>query len=159
VYRVITIQQPWAWGIVNGWKDCENRSWYHAYRGPIWIHAGKSREGLEYTTPEDWESEGSKYLFPGLPPYTELTFGAIVGEAEILDCVPPEQARAKKKSIHYHGPWCFTLGAFRRLKTPIPWVGQLGICRCDLEPSDDLFHPYEPERIQSKPRKKRGKPT
>ena len=25
--RVISIRQPWAWLIVNGYKDVENRTW------------------------------------------------------------------------------------------------------------------------------------
>jgi hypothetical protein len=38
----LSIRQPWAWLIVNGFKDLENRSWSTAFRGPVWIHAGKA---------------------------------------------------------------------------------------------------------------------
>lgn len=40
--RAITVRQPWAWAIVHGGKDVENRSRNIAgsYRGPVAIHAG-----------------------------------------------------------------------------------------------------------------------
>ena len=40
--RVITVRQPWAWAIIYGGKDVENRSRNiaGAYRGPVAIHAG-----------------------------------------------------------------------------------------------------------------------
>ena len=39
--RVITVRQPWAWAIVHGGKDVENRTRNIAgsYRGPVAIHA------------------------------------------------------------------------------------------------------------------------
>lgn len=38
--RVLTVQQPWAWAIVHGGKDIENRTQLWKYRGPLAIHAG-----------------------------------------------------------------------------------------------------------------------
>lgn len=38
--KALSIKQPWAWAIVSGLKDIENRSWQTPYRGPILIHAG-----------------------------------------------------------------------------------------------------------------------
>ena len=40
--KAISIRQPWAWLIVHGYKDVENRTWATKYRGPILIHAGKT---------------------------------------------------------------------------------------------------------------------
>ena len=37
--KVIVIRQPWAWLIVNGFKDVENRSWNTRYRGTLLIQA------------------------------------------------------------------------------------------------------------------------
>ena len=39
--RALTIHQPWATLIAEGYKDVENRVWTTAYRGPLLIHAGK----------------------------------------------------------------------------------------------------------------------
>lgn len=38
--RALTVQQPWAWAIVHGGKDVENRTQAWGYRGPLAIHAG-----------------------------------------------------------------------------------------------------------------------
>jgi hypothetical protein len=38
--KALTVQQPWAWAIVQGGKDVENRTQAWGYRGPLAIHAG-----------------------------------------------------------------------------------------------------------------------
>ncbi len=38
----LSLRQPWAWLVVSGHKDVENRVWRAAYRGPLLIHAGKA---------------------------------------------------------------------------------------------------------------------
>ena len=47
--KAISIRQPWAWLIVNGYKDVENRIWATSLRGRVLIHAGASKSD---TTPE-----------------------------------------------------------------------------------------------------------
>ncbi len=39
--KVITLKQPWATLIAEGYKKYEFRSWKTNYRGEIYIHAGK----------------------------------------------------------------------------------------------------------------------
>ncbi len=41
--KALSIRQPWAWLIVNGYKDIENRSWNTKFRGPVLIHASSKR--------------------------------------------------------------------------------------------------------------------
>ncbi len=43
--KALSIMQPWAWLIVNGHKDIENRNWPTRFRGPVYIHAGKKIDG------------------------------------------------------------------------------------------------------------------
>ncbi len=45
--RAITVRQPWAWAIIHGGKDIENRSRNIAgsYRGPVAIHAALNVDG------------------------------------------------------------------------------------------------------------------
>ena len=45
--KVITIRQPWATLITEGYKKYEFRSWQTHYRGEVLIHAG-SRIEKEY---------------------------------------------------------------------------------------------------------------
>ena len=45
--RGLTIRQPWAWAIVHGGKDVENRSRsLGPYRGLVAIHAGLEKADL-----------------------------------------------------------------------------------------------------------------
>ncbi|WP_229215634.1 ASCH domain-containing protein [Duganella sp. CY15W] len=39
--KALSIRQPWAWLIVNGYKDIENRSWSTNVRGKVLVHASK----------------------------------------------------------------------------------------------------------------------
>jgi hypothetical protein len=43
IIKVIVVRQPWAWLIVQGFKDIENRSWNTRYRGPLLIQASAGR--------------------------------------------------------------------------------------------------------------------
>lgn len=49
--KALSIRQPWAWLIANGYKDIENRSWRTNYRGPVLIHASAAMP-----TWSDWVS-------------------------------------------------------------------------------------------------------
>lgn len=46
--KALSIRQPWAWLIVNGFKDIENRSWDTKYRGLVLIHASKGMTKDQY---------------------------------------------------------------------------------------------------------------
>jgi ASCH domain len=47
-----SIRQRWAWLIVNGHKDIENRAWPTKFRGRVLIHASKgmTRGGASMTS-------------------------------------------------------------------------------------------------------------
>ncbi len=53
--RVLTVRQPWAWAIIHGGKDVENRSRNIAgsYRGPVAIHVAKQHADLPNGMPRD----------------------------------------------------------------------------------------------------------
>ncbi len=76
----LSIRQPWAWLIVNGYKDVENRNWSTEFRGKFLIHAGWTfdREGYNLAV---------KNLDIDLPGSDDFERGGIVGVAEIYDCV------------------------------------------------------------------------
>ena len=71
--KVLTIKEPWASLIINGYKKYEFRSWKTNYRGKILIHAGLSLEKDMLERFKDYNLECSK--------------GAIIGEAELVDCI------------------------------------------------------------------------
>lgn len=119
--RALSIRQPWAWLIVNGYKDVENREWATRIRGRVLIHAGKTLDRHGY----DWV----RLNFPAipLPRAGELECGGIVGEARVTGCVEDSD------SPWFFGPYGFTLADARTLPFR-PYSGRLG------------FFAVEPER-------------
>jgi hypothetical protein len=51
--KALSIRQPWAFLIVNGFKPLENRTWKTQTRGEILIHASKSFDKAGYTWVRD----------------------------------------------------------------------------------------------------------
>lgn len=118
--KALSIRHPWAWLIVHGFKDVENRSWATKVRGQILVHAGKAfdKEGYGWVRRE----------FPQIPLPTpsEFEFGGIVGCADLVDCVPPDSdITGRIASPWYFGQHGFLLANAR----PLPFVaitGRLG---------------------------------
>lgn len=86
--KAISIMQPWAWLIVNGHKEIENRDWRSQFRGPVAIHAGKKYDDSALTSilRGFHPVVGGKRDF-GLHNEAGRETGGIVGVAEIVDCV------------------------------------------------------------------------
>lgn len=117
---VLSIRQPWAWLIVNGHKDIENRTWKTHFRGKVLVHAGKKWD--ENVTLAD-----IKAMY-GVEVPRRLKTGGIVGMVEITDCV------TKSKSPWFFGPYGFTL----KDAEPLPFrpcKGKMGFFRLE-EPHD-----------------------
>jgi hypothetical protein len=110
----LSIRQPWAWLIVNGYKDIENRSWPTPFRGRVLIHAGKKHDGK----PDDWD-------WPHISRPAAFDYGGIVGVAEIHGCVS-----------HSASPWFFgDFGFLIRNAKPLPFTpyrGRLGFFEVEL---------------------------
>lgn len=70
--KVITIKQPYASLIVNGYKRFEFRSWNTNFRGKILIHAGLSVDKEAYEKVKNLPIEFEK--------------GCIIGSLNIVDC-------------------------------------------------------------------------
>lgn len=109
--KALSIQQPWAWLIVNGHKNVENRDWPTRVRGRVLIHAGKKidADGVAFV----------RYRFPHIELPGTFDTGGIVGEATITDCV------RQSGSEWFFGAYGFVLSDAR----PLPFRsvrGQLG---------------------------------
>lgn len=99
-----SIPQPWAWLVVHGFRDCENRSWKPLnsdidFRGAFLVHTGKrfDREGWEFV----------RDTYPDVPMPAALAFdqnrGGIVGRAVITDVVLEHSSR------WFRGPYAFLI--------------------------------------------------
>jgi hypothetical protein len=93
--KALSIRQPWAWLIINGGKDIENRTWRTTHRGPFWVHAALKPDRAAWET----MTEAGIYI----PPMDQLKYGGIIGRAEIVDCV------TKSDSPWFIGPIGFVL--------------------------------------------------
>ncbi|MBA1184529.1 ASCH domain-containing protein [Pseudomonas stutzeri] len=125
--KALSIRQPWAWLIVNGHKDIENRSWPTSYRGPMLIHAAKGMTRAEY---EDAESLCRK-LNVQLPPFNALERGGIVGLATITGCTDDSS------SPWFFGKFGFELSDAKPLPFFMPYKGQLGFFNVECL---EVFH-------------------
>lgn len=118
--KALSIQQPWAWLIVNGFKPVENRTWRTDYRGPLLIHAGKKvdEDGIW------WVRDG----FPEIQLPQRYDLGGIVGQVELTACVS-DRARellGMKDRPWFFGPYGFLFSRPRALPFR-PLRGQLGM--------------------------------
>lgn len=119
--KALSIRQPWAWLIVHGHKDIENRTWPTRFRGPVLIHASKGMTMAEHRGVQDYMAEISMgYL--KVPAAEDLERGGIIGVAEITACVPPERRTSR---WHMDGCQGFALRAAQPLPFT-PLAGRLG---------------------------------
>ena len=117
--KVLTIKQPWASLIVNDIKHYEFRSWKTNYRGKIYIHAGLSTDLNELKKYEEYN--------------LEYINGAIIGEAEIIDCILVDDEFKNKilkenKKVYQNGSgYAFVLINIKKYEKPIYCKGKLGL--------------------------------
>ena len=75
----LSIRQPWAWLILNGGKDIENRSWPTKVRGRVLVHASIGMPRYEYLEAIDFIVDSGMPPLPfDLPAYEHLQRGGIV---------------------------------------------------------------------------------
>lgn len=90
----LSIRQPWAWLIVSGHKDIENRSWATTRRGEILIHAGAQldRAAHDALVAGRHPVTGRPSKLGLLYPANRIELGGIVGMAEIVGCVASSES-------------------------------------------------------------------
>lgn len=107
----LSVRQPWAWAIIYGGKDIENRSWRAGnpglrFRGRICVHAAAGMTRDEYEDAADFMA----HLGVACPKPADLLRGGIVGTATVADIVSASES-----------PWFF---------------GPKGLRLADAQPSD-----------------------
>lgn len=140
--KAISIHQPWAHAILHLGKCVENRTWPTRHRGPLLIHASKSRASYDAQAERDWK----RLYGVELPPWEGLVTGALVGVVELVACLPLatwKAWRANGCDVATHdaamlspwacGPWCWVLAEPRVLDKPVPWKGQQNLFEVETE--------------------------
>lgn len=135
--RILTVRQPWAWAIIHGGKDVENRVSNLAgdYRGPVLIHVAKAYA-------KGWESDALAQLMnqhEGVheePQPWHDHFGEIIGVVDLVDVHRSGMECAHGVACHEYdlcSPWAeaythhLSLANPRALDEPIPYKGALGL--------------------------------
>ena len=144
--RALTVRQPWAWAIIHGGKDVENRSRsLGPYRGLVAIHAGLT---------DDSDTDPSVFdLFARLVPAWDApptngdpwqhrpdgVRGAIIGVVDLLDVHLGSERTYRGAGVTMlcstwarinpdgTDAWHLVLADPRPLAHPIPWRGALGL--------------------------------
>jgi hypothetical protein len=92
--KALSIKQPWAWLIVNGYKDIENRNTLKNFRGDFLIHAG-----LQF----DKECMHKLDFDLIIPDDARYNYGGIIGHATITDSI------TKSDSPWFSGKYAFVM--------------------------------------------------
>jgi hypothetical protein len=125
--RVLTVRQPYAWAIIHGGKDVENRvRGLGGYRGPVAILAGLTGADGEGVS-EVWTA--------GLMTHDPDTRGAIIGVVDLASAHRDEgpgpydgsDAVCCESSWAMADCWHLVLENPRALTTPISYAGALGL--------------------------------
>lgn len=119
--KALTIKQPFATLIIEGYKKYEFRSWKTSFRGEIYIHAGKSIDQEAMNRVKDLN--------------LSYPTGCIIGKVKIVDCVKVEEKLRKEllkenEKVYYNLKtpkeklYGLKLEEFKKMK-PIPVKGKL----------------------------------
>jgi hypothetical protein len=120
--KALSVRQPFAHLIVHGYKDIENRPWQVKYRGRLLIHASRTVAAFD---PKDLYDFGFDEEFIRSLYGPHIPIGALVGEADLVDCVFSSDSR------WYKGPCGFVLENPIAYAEPIPLKGKLGLFEVD----------------------------
>ena len=125
--KALTVKEPWASLIINGYKEYEFRSWKTNYRGRILIHAGLTLEEDASKNFKDYNLNYGK--------------GEIIGEATLIDCIlvtdkleedlyklnPLVYAKSKHSRVY-----AWKLEDIKVYNRRIPSKGRLGLWNYDI---------------------------
>lgn len=128
----LSIRQPWAWLIVQGHKDIENRTWRKVFPDTFLVHAGQR-----------WDLDAHNMLLAGRHPVTGADIdpgmhaayvtwsgaheetGGFVGVCGFSDCVE------ETDSEWFVGPYGYVVKDARPLPF-LPWRGMLGFFKAEV---------------------------
>lgn len=162
----LTVLQPWAWLIANGYKDIESRQWFTPYRGKLVIHAGK----------KILKDDAAAFRKAGIPVPAddEIDLGCCVAVAVLRNVRPlldtyEDGARCAAKTLDdpalrrffggrdrwtgdtYEGTFAWELGPVHAIK-PVPWRGNRKLWAVPtelLEACRRAYHELNPPKAGS----------
>jgi len=141
--KAISVRQPWAWLLIHGGKDIENRDWPTGFRGRIAIHAAKGMTVQEWQDAADFVADFDEHLANRIPGPHVLVRGAIIGTMELQNCV------ARSYSPWFQGKYGFMLSDPQPCD-PIPIKGALGLWEWDSQTAPAVPATATPEAAKER---------
>lgn len=129
--RALTIRNPWAWAIINGHKDVENRSWQTDYRGQLYIHAGLA----DPAEPDIANPLVSEALEQAATNHLDVRFrpGYVLGTVNLHSVHHANDCKAQANTMcsewAHLGQYHWVLTEPRPLACPFPEKGKQGLWR------------------------------
>lgn len=125
--KVLSLQEPYATFIKDGYKKIETRSWKTTYRGELLIHASLSKNFLKTITNPEVLAKVNEVT---------LNYGKIICKATLIDCIEmtPEYLEKIKSNhqeyilgIYEEGRYAWILDNIIPFKEPVETKGKLGL--------------------------------
>lgn len=132
IIKALSLKQPYAWLIANGYLLVDDRTWSTGFRGRILIHASK---GI-YETYYDFLVNNTDIP---LPSKDKLGYGGIVGIAKLVLCARAEEiptTLTREQRAHFSGVPHDGFGFLFEGAKPLPLMpcpGKLGIFEIDMD--------------------------
>lgn len=128
--KVLTIKQPFASLIANGYKTYEFRSWKTKYRGELYIHAGNGIDKKCMDMVKEYELD-----YPN---------GYIIAKVNLVSCILVDEKMSKKLreenpkvyTQDYTGYYAWKLDNVQLLDNPIKVSGKLSIWNYEVALSE-----------------------
>ena len=118
--KCVSVREPFAWAIIHGGKDVENRTWPTNHRGLLAIHASMQLHPYQAEGDIRFDAWTTKTKFD-----KKENLGKIVGLVTIIDCVPYDICESEWRE-EWPGAFCWILEKPMPID-PIPWTGRLGL--------------------------------
>lgn len=140
--KALSIRQPWAWLIMQGFKDVENRSWRSNHTGPFLVHTGQN-----FVNKDEYKrayrmlyryDHSAIHRMPSWSNRKELFTGGLLGVVEMKGCLPMHDSHwFEGEPLN-----AFVLENPTRFDEPIPYKGSQRFFNVDddVVPAPDLSY-------------------
>ena len=123
IVKVLSVQEPYASLIVDGFKFAETRSWATNFRGRLYIQASKKEyPGWKQNPNVNWSIPSKER-------------GYIIGYVDVIDCVKANEITDKNEmKLGFYGEdrYAWVLQDAHRIK-PVECKGKLGLFNFEME--------------------------
>ena len=128
--KSLSLTQPWAWLVVHGGKDIENRRWNTKYRGAFLIHAAKAMKASDFDAAWEYARGIDQNLAWRLLDVRDnggLERGGIIGATNLYTVIHPLRPTEMPMRLPWHMPeqFGFVIADTRPLPF-LPCKGALG---------------------------------